>query len=186
MTGVVVETERLRLRGWTEADIEPWTRLLYADPEVTRYLPASPFSPQERTARFYQYIVDHWARHGYGIWVVTQRTTGAFMGQCGLNHIDELGEVELDYALARDYWGQGYASEAARAATRYGFATLGVPRIVALTFAENIASRRVIQRLGFRYERGVHIFGSDVLLHAATPEQFHRATAPQPAAPAGG
>lgn len=175
MTVAELETPRLRLRGWTEADIEPWTRLIYADPEVTRFLPAATVTPEERTARFYRYIVEHWERHGYGIWAVMDRTTGAFMGQCGLNYIDEMDVVELDYSLARAYWGQGLASEAARAATAYAFDTLGVPKMIALTFRDNIGSRKVMERVGFVYAHDVHVFGSDLMLHENTPQQFREA-----------
>jgi len=167
-----LETERLRLRGWTESDIEPWARLIFADPEVTRFLPGSDVSPLERTQRFYNYCVNHWANRGYGIWAVTDRATGGFMGECGLNYIDDLDEVELDYSLAQAYWGQGYATEAARAATGHGFETLGLPRLIALTFRDNIGSRKVMERAGFEYENDVHVFGSDLMLHGNTPDRF--------------
>jgi RimJ/RimL family protein N-acetyltransferase len=171
-----VLTQRLRLRGWTEADIEPWARLIYADSEVTRFLPGANVTPLERTERFYCYCVNHWAEHGYGIWAVTDRVTGEFIGQGGLNLVADLDAVELDYSLARAYWGQGYATELARAATGYGFDTLALPRMIALTFAENIASRRVMEKVGFQHERDVHVFGVDLLLHGNTPERFHAVT----------
>lgn len=167
-----LETERLRLRGWAEADIEPWARLIFADPEVTRFLPRADVPPLERTQRFYRYCVEHWEKRGYGIWAVTDRATGAFMGECGLNFIDDLDVVELDYSLGKAYWGQGLATEAARAATRHGFETLGLSRMIALTFRDNIGSRKVMERVGFEYEKDVHVFGEDLMLHGATPERF--------------
>src|SRR5690349_20624576 len=97
---VVLTTERLTLRPLTECDIPRWAEQLYADPDVTRYLPGTPLSPSERTERFYRYVAEHWAREGFGIWAVVERASGELIGQCGLNRVAELDAVELDYSLA--------------------------------------------------------------------------------------
>jgi ribosomal-protein-alanine N-acetyltransferase len=170
---VVLVTERLQLRPFVEADIATWARLLYADPEVTRYLPGSDASPLERTQRFYQFVTGHWARHGFGIWAVVERASGELLGQCGLSSVDELQTVELDYSLARAAWGRGLASEAARAAVRHAFVTLELPELIALVMAGNAASIRVAERLGFRYERDVQLFGVELRLHRLNAAQFH-------------
>jgi ribosomal-protein-alanine N-acetyltransferase len=158
-----IETARLRLRPLTESDVPEWSRLLYADPEVTRYLPGPDVTPLERTERLFQHFTAHWQHLGYGEWAVTDRETGAFLGQCGLNHIDDLNETELDYALARSAWGRGLATEAARAAVNYAFETAGLTRLIGFVIPEHIASRRVLERLGFAYECDTHYWGVDLV-----------------------
>ncbi|HEX5167054.1 MAG TPA: GNAT family N-acetyltransferase [Thermomicrobiales bacterium] len=158
-----IETARLRLRPLTEADVPEWSRLLYADPEVTRYLPGPDVTPLERTERLFQHFSVHWQRHGYGEWAVTDRETGAFLGQCGLNHIDDLSETELDYALARRAWGRGLATEAARAAVSYAFESAGLTRLIGFVVPEHVVSRRVLERLGFVYKCDMHYWGVDLV-----------------------
>jgi ribosomal-protein-alanine N-acetyltransferase len=139
---------------------------------VTRYLPASKVTPVERSRRVYEMFTGHWPRHGYGIWAVTEKATGVFLGQAGLNHIDEIAETELDYALARDSWGRGLASEAAEAAVRFAFERAGLARLIGFVVPENVASRRVLEKLGFAFETETHYWGLDLVRYGLTPEQF--------------
>jgi ribosomal-protein-alanine N-acetyltransferase len=155
-----------------EADIDAWARALYADPEVTRYLPGADVSPLERTRRFYDFVTEHWARHGFGIWAVTDRASGELLGQCGLSRVEELETVELDYSLARAAWGRGLASEAAGAAVRHAFETLRLPALIALVMAGNVASVRVAERLGFQYERDVQLFGVELRLYGLSAARY--------------
>jgi ribosomal-protein-alanine N-acetyltransferase len=171
----ILETARLRLRPLDAADVEEWARVLYADPEVTRYLPASNVTPLERTERFLRYFQEHWVTRGFGEWAVTDKATGAFMGQCGLNYIEDLDDVEVDFALGKPFWGSGIATEAARTCVRYGFEHAGLARIIGLVVPENIGSRRVLAHLGFVEERAAQFWGLDLIFHAVTPEQFRAA-----------
>lgn len=164
-----IETARLRLRPLTEEDVPEWARLLYADPKVTRYLPGPDETPLERTERMFRHFSEHWPEHGYGEWAVTDRETGAFLGQCGLNHIADLAETELDYALARHAWGRGLATEAAGAAVRFAFEAVQLPRLIGFVMPEHIASRRVLERLGFSYECDTHYWGVDLVRYGVTP-----------------
>jgi ribosomal-protein-alanine N-acetyltransferase len=163
-------TPRLRLRPFTEAD-GPVHLALYQDPEVTRHLGGGPFVGDQiaaRSQRAVQKFARHWAEKGYGVFAVEDLRTGRFLGQCGLNTIDELGEIEILYALERGAWGQGLATEAARAALAYGFEDAGLPRIVAVTRPEHARSRHVLEKLGMRYERDVEVFGIDAVLYAVS------------------
>jgi ribosomal-protein-alanine N-acetyltransferase len=121
-----------------------------------------------RSRRAVEKFVRHWAEKGYGVFAVEDLRTGRFLGQCGLNTIDELGEIEVLYALERAAWGQGLATEAARAAIAYGFDEAGLPRIVAVTRPEHTRSRHVLEKLGMRYERDVDVFGIHAVLYALT------------------
>jgi RimJ/RimL family protein N-acetyltransferase len=160
-----LRTARLSLRPFTPADAADHLAL-YRDPEVTRWLRAGPFLgayAEERSREALARFVRHWGEQGFGVYAVRDAATGRFLGQCGLNIIAELGEVEVLYAFERSAWGQGLATEAAGAALAHGFDTVGLPRIIAITHPQNTASRRVMEKLGLRYERDIEVFG----LHAA-------------------
>ena len=165
-----LHTPRLRLRPFTEAD-GPVHLALYQDPEVTRQLGGGPFAGDQiavRSRRAVDKFVRHWAEKAYGVFAVEDLRTGRFLGQCGLNTIDELGEIEILYALERAAWGQGLATEAARSAIAYGFDEVGLSRIVAVTRPEHARSRHVLEKLGMRYERDVDVFGIHAVLYALT------------------
>lgn len=168
----IVETPRLRLRPPAAADLDQWTKRIFADPEVTRYVPSRIADPRARAERMLAMIDDSWARRGYGIWLVTDRASGEFKGHCGLGYLPDTGEVEIDYALARPCWGRGVATEAAREALRLGFASAGLPLIIGLVVPENIASRRVLEHVGFEYQRDAPYFGLTLAYHTIGPERF--------------
>jgi ribosomal-protein-alanine N-acetyltransferase len=165
---IELRTARLRLRPFTHADA-PAHLALYQDPEVTRQLGGGPFLGDQiaaRSGRAIDKFVSHWTERGFGVFAVEELETGRFLGQCGLNTIDELGEVEILYALERPVWGRGLATEAASAALAFGFDEARLPRIVAVTRPEHHASRAVMEKLGMRYEREVQVFGIRAVLYA--------------------
>lgn len=168
----VVQTERLTLRPFTDEDA-PAHVALYADPDVTRFLPGGPFAPDAvaaRSARSRARFAEHWAQYGWGVWAVVDRATGGLIGHCGLNHLPEHPDVEVLYALSRAAWGRGLATEAAGAALAHGFGAVGLPRIVAVTKPEHVASRRVMERLGMAYEADVDLFGMHLVCYALSRE----------------
>jgi [ribosomal protein S5]-alanine N-acetyltransferase len=159
-----LETPRLRLRGFTPDDIAAHARIV-SDPLVTRYLPRGPY-PAEQAPKIAQrtvaYFIEHWEKLGFGVWALTDPTTGALIGQCGLNHLAASDEIEVLYLLDRSYWGAGFATEAARAAVETGFDRVGLGRIIGLTAPQNLASQRVLHKVGLRYEEDAVYFGMDV------------------------
>ena len=158
-------TERLVLRPFGAGDAEAHARL-YEDPEVTRWLGDGPWLGEvarARSTRSLERFMDGWAKHGWGVWAVTERATGQVLGQCGLNHLrlgppDAAPEVEVLYALERRAWGRGFASEAAAAALAHGFGVLALPRIVAVTRPDNRGSRAVLEKIGLAFERELSLF----------------------------
>jgi RimJ/RimL family protein N-acetyltransferase len=149
----VIETERLRLRAWRPDDAEPFAAL-NADPEVTRFLrgPMSRAESDELLAR----IRAHWDEHGFGLYALEVKATSAFAGFVGLAIPsflpDVLPAVEVGWRLAREHWGNGYATEGARASLEHAFAGLGLRQVISIVDPANAASVRVAQRLGM--ERG--------------------------------
>lgn len=145
------ETERLRLRQWTEADYPPFAEM-NADPEVMRFLPA-PLSRTESDAMANRcrILIDE---RGWGFWAVERRGTGTFVGLVGL-HVPDVALpfspcVEIGWRLARPHWGKGYATEAARAALQVAFETLGLGEVVSFTALPNLRSQAVMRRIGMK------------------------------------
>jgi RimJ/RimL family protein N-acetyltransferase len=144
----VLETERLLLRDWQPSDDAPFAAL-NADPEVTRYLngPMTRSESDELVAR----IRGHWQNHGFGLYAVEVKDSGAFAGFVGLAIPsflpDVLPAVEVGWRLAREHWGKGYATEGARASLRYGFEELELRQIISIIDPDNAASVRVADRL---------------------------------------
>src|SRR5437764_12776348 len=147
----VLLTERLRLREWRDVDVDPFAAM-NADPLVMQYFPA--LYSYERTSRFVELIRKRWSELGYSLWAVERLDRCHFIGYVGLwpatfpAHFTPA--VEVGWRLAADQWGQGYATEAARAALAYGFDSLGLEEIVSFTSSVNVRSWRVMERLGMR------------------------------------
>lgn len=146
---MILTTPRLILRHWRPDDLEPFAAL-NADPVVMEYM----LTRLDRAASdaFAQRIMDGHARHGFGLWAVEVPGIAPFVGFVGLSVPGWQGHfmpcVEVGWRLARPYWGKGYATEAAAAAIRYGFAGAGLREIVSFTFMGNLRSRAVMARLG--------------------------------------
>ncbi len=146
-------------------------RRLHRDPVVMRTLSADgQVVPDELTLRGLQSQEEHWEQHGYGLWVFRARTDGRFIGRGGLKeHALDIGRVPgLAYAVMSPEWGKGYASEMAAATLRVGFEQLGFPEIFSWTLPINLASQRVMEKLGFQYERDFEFAG--------LPHRFYRLT----------
>ncbi|BDH12540.1 GNAT family N-acetyltransferase [Streptomyces hygroscopicus] len=143
-----LRTERLLLRGWRESDLAPWAAM-NADPEVRAHFPGLLTREQSEAsvARFQAAL----KARGWGWWAVEVRATGEFIGMTGLDPVEEampFTGVEAGWRLARPAWGHGYATEAAEAALAYGFTTLALPEILALTATTNLRSQAVMRRIG--------------------------------------
>jgi len=160
-----LETSRLRLRQPAASDLNDYAALC-ADAEVMRYVGDRGPLSREDAWRQLAMLLGHWALRGYGMWVVEELGSGAFVGRIGLNYPEGWPEPEVAWALARPYWGRGYAFEAAAAALRIAFASLGWPRACSLIAPLNHRSIRLAERLGERFERSVLVRGQEVGLYA--------------------
>jgi RimJ/RimL family protein N-acetyltransferase len=159
----VLSTQRLRLRGLRAGDLDDYAAM-YADREVLRYL-AGGAEPWDcgRSWRHMAFLLGHWQLRGSGVWAVEHRETGAFVGAVGFAEPAGWPGCELAWALARRWWGNGYATESARAALAHGFNVLGKERVISLIHPENRASIRVAERIGERLQGRVHHLGREML-----------------------
>lgn len=150
-------TERLTARRVCWADFDD-AQQLHSDPQVVRTLSADgrPLS-EEMTRRMLRRSILHWRAQGFGLWMFRRREDGEFVGRGGLiryNPLDVGGreEIGLAYAVLSSHWGQGYATEMGDAILCLGFRRLGFRSIGGWTLPVNLASQRVLAKLGFRYE----------------------------------
>jgi ribosomal-protein-alanine N-acetyltransferase len=170
--GPEIETDRLRLCQATGAHLSDWAARVFADPDVIRYMPKRDMTPYARAERALNNYRRLWMQHKVGGWVITGKVDAQLFGSCEIEYLDETDEYELGYALGRAYWGNGIATEAAQAATRFGFESAGLERIMAVVVPENSASWRVLQHIGFTYEKNARYYDLDVVYYAITRDKF--------------
>jgi [ribosomal protein S5]-alanine N-acetyltransferase len=155
----IIETKRLALRKWTDADCDALFEIM-CDAEVVRYIAdGKPFT-LEKVIEFLTWAKNYELENGFCRWAVVEKPSGEIIGSCGFARPHETNEIELGYLFARKHWSKGYATEIAEAVAEYGFNKLGIREIIALTDLENIASRRVLEKIGF-LKRGIEIYNGE-------------------------
>ncbi len=163
-----VETRRMILERLRLDHAEAQARL-FLDPRVaaTLWPGADPPTEADVLAGLAAKL-DHWDRHGFGMWLLRDRETGAAVGRGGLQYTYTAGlhDVEAGWAVVPERWGQGLATELAHACVAVGFDQLDLLEIVAFTLPDNLASRRVMEKAGFTYERNI--------VHAGLPHVLYR------------
>ena len=158
--GPIIETERLVLRRWREADIEPNTAML-GDPASARFITSDgkPVTDAFVGWRNAAIMAGHWALHGVGMFVVEEKQTNRFAGRVGPFQPSGWPGFEIGWGIASGFRGKGYALEAARASIDWAFATFEIDQIIHCIDRENVASQSVAQRLGAVIEREFDLFG---------------------------
>ncbi len=153
-----LETPRLWLRPLALTDLEDLAAI-YSDPEVMRYRLLSQPASRKQTQESLKSYLAHWEQHGFGRWATIYKVNRQLIGHCGLEYLADLNEVEVNYLLARQYWRQGLATEAALTLIRYGLQTLQLKRLVAIAKPENLASLRVMEKTGMQYDKNIQLYG---------------------------
>lgn len=161
---IVTETSRLRLRQLRPGDIDDVATMV-ADPEQMRFYPR----PKTRDE------VDGWLawnlalydENGFGTWYLESAVDNAFVGYCGIRPLllDDQREVELAWHVKKTHWNQGLATEAARASLRIGFDQFALSGLVAIIHPDNVASRRVAEKLGMAEEGSLIQDGEPVVVY---------------------
>jgi [ribosomal protein S5]-alanine N-acetyltransferase len=146
---------------------------LTLDPRVYRTLWPWSFPPSQADVR--ASLADkreHWDRRGFGLWLMRDRVTGDPVGRGGLQYTDAIGgyAVEAAWAIVPELWGRGLATELAHASVHVAFDSLGLGELIAITLPDNIASRRVMEKSGFVYDRDIeHVGLAHALYRCARP-----------------
>jgi [ribosomal protein S5]-alanine N-acetyltransferase len=167
----LMETDRMTLRQMTPGDVEHLLGI-FSDPEAMRFYPGT--KDRAETEGWIGWNLESYQKHGFGLWIAELRTTGEFVGQCGLvrQEVDGQPEVEIGYLFLRRVWGQGLATEAARASRDYAFDRLGYRRLISLIHPENRASQRVAEKVGMTLEKQVVKWERQLCVYAmARPER---------------
>ena len=168
-----VTTDRLRLRPLGVEDLDEYAGIM-AEPEVGKWFPKGAGYTRKDSEKSLNSITQHWAKYGFGIWAVRRRDSPTLLGRCGLNVVAEIGEVEVDFAFSKAFWGRGYGMESARAALSYGFQTLSREMIIGLAKPDNTASRRVLEKIGMRLVGNVQLWGMDCTYYTISDSEFLR------------
>ena len=168
-TSPIIETKRLRLRMFRADDLNDLAAML-ADPNVMRYVEDGQPKDRDVAEKALHSIIAHWERHGFGRWAVEEKANRRFIGFGGLRSLH--GTPEVVYHFAKAYWGQGYATEMARASLRFGFDQHRFGRIVAITKPDNAASIHVMEKLGMKFQQRTSYYDIEVVEYAITADEF--------------
>ena len=174
---ISISTPRLVLRRWREDDVAPMSAI-NADPEVMRWIGDGSVRDEQQTKAGIEAWERKWDRHGFGLFALELRATGELIGFAGLNVPESLPEVmpavEIGWRLGRPFWGCGLATEAARAALRFGLIDRGLEQIVSIAQVGNDASERIMTKLGMRLDRETvdPRCGRPVRVHAISKTQY--------------
>ncbi|HEY9669301.1 MAG TPA: GNAT family N-acetyltransferase [Coleofasciculaceae cyanobacterium] len=160
-----IETPRLRLRQFTPDDAKDLYRI-YSDPELFKYMSNEKPLLWKQTRGFIGAWNENWKRYNFGVWAIVYKKNKKLIGHCGLKFLENTSEVQIGYLLLKSYWGRGLGTEAAAAALKYGFEVIELPKIVAIAKPANIASRRVMEKIGMKYEKEAFYYENDVVYYS--------------------
>jgi len=147
---IILQTPRLYLRTFTEADAA-LVQQLSNEPGILQYIPEPVLETEEQALKILTEIILPQYEKKLGRWAVHLRETDAFVGWCGLKWLEETDEIDLGYRFKTSAWGKGYATEAAKATLDYGLNKLMLKKITAHAHVDNIASQKVLEKIGMQY-----------------------------------
>ncbi|MDT4966750.1 MAG: hypothetical protein QOJ64_1487 [Acidobacteriota bacterium] len=164
-----IETPRLLLRTFTLDDLDALARI-FGNPDVVRHLGTGMPLLRGEAEFALKGIIRHWQRHGFGRWAAIDKPTGKLIGYGGLRSFQ--GTPELVYLLDKPYWGLGLATEMAEASLEHGFEERGFERIVAMTKLANLASQRVMNKIGMSLEKRATICNMEVVCYSISRAEY--------------
>jgi len=144
---------------------------IHADDEVTRFTARTHLSRMEAW-RHLATMVGHWHLRGFGMWGVEVLANGKLVGRVGFHEPDGWPDFELAWTIGREFWGKGYATEAARAALEYAFKEMGRDHVISLIDPANVRSIAVAERLGESVEGDVEVGGHRLLIYGIRKENW--------------
>jgi ribosomal-protein-alanine N-acetyltransferase len=163
-------TPRLKMRPFSLED----TPLLYnilQQREIFKFFPQTENPPLVRVEKIIKVQLRQYEEYGYGTWAVETRNEPNLIGWCGLNYLPETDEEEVAYLFSQAHQGQGYATESAKLSLEYGFQEMGMKRIICLMHPENIASRKVAEKIGMKFLDRKNYWGLELLRYEKFREE---------------
>ncbi len=149
--GVILETERLVLRSWELSDLHA-AFALWSHPEVMKFVGTNlPQQNLQQTRSWLEWTIAYEKKNGFCRWAVDEKATDKLIGSCGFVYQDQEREVDLGYYILPEHWGRGYATEIASACIKFGIDGLGLQDIAATADTRHLASKRVLEKLGFEF-----------------------------------
>jgi RimJ/RimL family protein N-acetyltransferase len=161
---ILLETERLLLRMFTQDDLDAYASIC-ADAEVMRFVGEGKPLSRPDAWRHLAIFLGTWQLRGYGTLAVQDKASGQMIGRVGYIHPEGWPGIELSWTLARQFWGRGLATEAARSCLQHGFSKFGFTHVISLIHPENRRSISVAERLGECQEGSAEIFGKTALIY---------------------
>ncbi|WP_242261145.1 GNAT family N-acetyltransferase [Bacillus cereus group sp. BfR-BA-01453] len=147
-------TKRLFMRKPSIEYVDQFYNILKQE-AVGKWLAKSRGMSKEEANDYIRNLILHWEQYNFGVWLLFNSETGKLLGHCGLRKVDETDEIEIMYLLDPEYWGNGYASEAAKASIQYAKEMMNEKRIIARVKVENENSKKLLRNLGFTYTHDV-------------------------------
>lgn len=169
----MIETQRLILRRFEDADADA-IYAMRSDAEFMRFI-KQPES-RKQAVGWMRMVSRYWETDNFGFWAVVEKRSGETIGWSGTWNLWETGEKEIGFAIARKFWGRGFATEAASVALRYSFENRKAEKTVAVAIPENAASRRVMEKLGMKPEQQRYFgsYGLELICYSITKEEYAR------------
>lgn len=168
----LLETDRTFMRPFQDEDLIDLCTIL-GDPLVMRHTATGRPKTPSLTANYLYSQQEHQEIYGFSLWAVFRRSDGRLIGQCGLARLRTTGETTLGYTLAQDCWGNGYATETTIAWLHYGFGPLELDRIMAAVKPDNLASLRVLNKLGMSFDRTDTFYNCPCSYYAIDRDQWN-------------
>jgi ribosomal-protein-alanine N-acetyltransferase len=166
-----IETLRLRLRHFTPDDADELYHI-YSYPELFKYMSNEKMLSWEQTVAVINSLTENWKQHQFGVWAVVYKKDRKLIGHCGFKFLENTREIQIGYLLLPYYWGMGLGTEAASAALKYGFEVAKLERVVAVAKPENIASCRVMEKVGMNYEKDAYFYNNNVVYYSISREAY--------------
>lgn len=166
-----IETPRLLLRRFTLDDLDDLYRI-YNHPDLIKYISEKKPLCLEDTRAAINSTVQHWQKYRFGVSAVIHKTYQKLIGHCGLKFLENTSLVQLGYLLLPSYWGNGLGTEAAKAVLDYGFEVAALEKIVAIAKPENLASRRVMEKIGMNYEKDAYYYKNYVVYYSISRQAY--------------
>lgn len=166
-----IETRRLLLRHFTLNDGDDLYHI-YSHLDLFQYMSIEKPLLRDQTRLLIYAFIENWQQHNFGVWAVIDKKHKKLIGHCGFKFLENTREIQMGYLLLKSYWGRGLGTEAAEAALKYGFEGAKLKRVVAIAKPENVASRRVMEKVGMKYEKNAYYYNNNVVYYGLTLEAY--------------